>query len=784
MFQVISEKLRKMFEFASFLRDFKPEMRKPAHEILSLSEYWLITPNDIISDYSITRIFNEWLPHKNSKSKLLYVNILHAFYRKNLFQDYYGSRRLMENITENYPKFDKLSSEIKSCIKSTYIYREMVDKLFLITIEDQVFEVTFSQNIGQITEIPERLDELCNVGVCSITCGERHVIARTQSGLLYSWGDNLCGQLGDDSNVDRYKPMIIDSLSTLNIIEVCCGAYHSLALTNEGELFAWGYNRIGQIGNGQNKNNEWAPININPSSAGKFKMISCGYHHSMAISSNGIVYGWGYNGYGQLGIGHYHDHVIPQVVMNLNDISISKIVCGRYHSLFLSCEGDIYGCGKNSCGQIGSNKLPNLIYPTKMNDSEKFTDISATIFDNTSFARSESNSFYICGECRDEEKRNLTKTEFRSFHEMQMAVTYSGRSNQPVYNGKRQEFFESNESNSSSNDRLNINILQNHIGSQIYFFSIYSYTETKSLIISDKNEIWCLNLRNNLNNSYRIEKVLEFSENSIIQISSGAAHLLALTSSGKIYSWGYNNSKQLGHNPPIGFYKPTLIPSIENFKKISCGAYHSLALSELGQVYSWGHNYHGQIGNNKTSDEITLYKVELSTKRIIDISTGYNHSIAITCKGDVFSWGNNEFGQLGIGTNFVAYKPNQVIFPQNTIIIRAVCGKNHSLFLSESGHVYAAGLNHFGQIGNKTEINQNTPVKVMSSINFVDISATIFDHISVARSEDGYCYMWGECSGVSKVMPEKTKFRSMNEVYSIYSESKQAYKLISFKFND
>jgi alpha-tubulin suppressor-like RCC1 family protein len=195
------------------------------------------------------------------------------------------------------------------------------------------------------------------------------------------------------------------------------------------------------------------------------------------------------------------------------------------------------------------------------------------------------------------------------------------------------------------------------------------------------------------------------------------------------------------------------------------------------------HNYRGELGNNSNSDELTPYRItKLRCLKIVDITCGYNHSIAVSEKGRCYSWGNNEFGQLGIGNNTNALEPFEIIFPANTSIIKAICGTSHSLFLTSDGRIFACGLNHFGQIGNGTEDNQSIPVHLPCGISFIDLHATIFDHISVARSVDGECYMWGECGGEAKLIPEKTGYRSMNEVFSIYSKSKHDYKLIPFKF--
>jgi alpha-tubulin suppressor-like RCC1 family protein len=776
VFNIIGRKLNFMLAFTKQLLDSEPKNRISANEILSHNENWCISCNDIIVHNSVSRILNRWTPYKHVKTKTLHENLIHGFFKEILYRDYYASETFRKSFSEHYPQFETLNPDFKTNIESVYVYREMMDKLFFITKYDEVYEITVSDHIDDTINSPVKLTVLCNIGVRGVTCGERHVIAITKSGLLYSWGDNCCGQLGDGTNINRDSPRKIESLMNLNIIEVSCGAYHSLALTHDGKIFSWGYNKIGQIGIGQNKNNEWVPVEVKFMFPIHFVMISCGYHHSVALSSDGKVYSWGYNEYGQLGLGHNFNREIPSQINRLNNIPISKIVCGRYHSLFLAFNGQVYGCGKNSSGQLGNDTECNMNFPIVINGFEEFQDVSASTFDNITFAKSKFNEFYVCGETYEGDIPSLIKTKYRSFHEMRMSLSISRRMSQPLFNIEVQDLYA---------DRFSLlgSSLLKTISPQVYLATNHSYMVTKSLIINNTNEVYYLNLMTDTNIAATPKKDGEFSKSSIISIVSGATHMLALTETGKIYSWGYNNKGQLGYLSSPGFYRPKLINLIDKFVKVSCGAYHSLALSASGDVYSWGHNYRGELGNNSTSDELTPYRImKLRCLRIVDIACGYNHSIAVSENGKCYGWGNNEFGQLGIGNNSNIIEPVQVIFPIDARIIKVTCGTNHTLFLSSNGRIFACGLNNFGQIGNATEENQNKPVELSCSVTFIDFHATIFDHISVARSEDGECYMWGDCGGEGKLIPEKTNCRSMNEIFALYSKSKYAYKMIPIKF--
>jgi alpha-tubulin suppressor-like RCC1 family protein len=156
----------------------------------------------------------------------------------------------------------------------------------------------------------------------------------------------------DENPVQENNPELNELLSDLNITVIKCGAYHSLALTQSGELYAWGSNAIGQIGCGDNYI-KLMPTKLKALNDIKIKMISCGFHHSMALTEKGCVYSWGDNKCGQLGIGNTKNSNTPKQI-EMKDIIIDKITCGDVHSLLLTNNGVIYAFGNNFFDQIGN----------------------------------------------------------------------------------------------------------------------------------------------------------------------------------------------------------------------------------------------------------------------------------------------------------------------------------------------------------------------------------------------------------------------------------------------
>ncbi len=117
-------------------------------------------------------------------------------------------------------------------------------------------------------------------------------------------------------------------------------------MINGGEVYAWGRNEFGQIGNERSGGNECQliPIKVIGFNDEKVKQVSCGLWHSMALTESRRVFSWGQNSNGQLGQNKTDDIIvnIPSIVLLSNEISIKKISCGRFHSLLLSRDGDIY----------------------------------------------------------------------------------------------------------------------------------------------------------------------------------------------------------------------------------------------------------------------------------------------------------------------------------------------------------------------------------------------------------------------------------------------------------
>ena len=181
-------------------------------------------------------------------------------------------------------------------------------------------------------------------GVIAVAGAGRHTIALKSDGTAWAWGNNGDGQLGDGTTTGRATPGQVSGLS--GIIAIACGEDHTIALKSDGTLWAWGYNGSGQLGDGTT--NETYPYGtttpVQVSKLSDVIAIACGALHTIALKSDGTVWAWGDNGYGQLGDGTYTSSNTPvQSIINLLKAGTSpcealslisetdKVICLNYY---------------------------------------------------------------------------------------------------------------------------------------------------------------------------------------------------------------------------------------------------------------------------------------------------------------------------------------------------------------------------------------------------------------------------------------------------------------------
>ncbi len=211
-------------------------------------------------------------------------------------------------------------------------------------------------------------------GVTKVAAGGNYSLALLNNGSVWSWGYNALGQLGVGDTVSRFYAVPITSLS--GVAQIAAGGGHAMALLNDGTVWAWGYNYYGQVGDGTTLNRltpvQVVDINNNPLTG--ITLIAAGLDHSLAYNgATGTLYLWGYNSFGQLGLGDTTTRykATPMTVtpfLGTTDLPYTRqlFALGHYSRVRKS-DGTWWAWGENSSGQLGNNTITNSSTPIRIN---------------------------------------------------------------------------------------------------------------------------------------------------------------------------------------------------------------------------------------------------------------------------------------------------------------------------------------------------------------------------------------------------------------------------------
>ncbi|MFB7939496.1 sialidase [Streptomyces sp. NPDC056049] len=200
-------------------------------------------------------------------------------------------------------------------------------------------------------------------------------LARTDK-TVKSWGHNSSGQLGNGGNTNQTVPTTVPRLT--NVKDVAAGGRHALALDTSGQVYSWGDNAYGQLGNNRTGDSRTVPDRVQ--GMPKVKQISAGCDFSLALLENGKVYAWGRGIHGQLGTGNRATSSVPRQVTGLADVV--SIDAGCHHALALTADNTVKSWGYNLYGQLGNSSTKSSTVPVDVDWLEDVSDIEAGAFHN------------------------------------------------------------------------------------------------------------------------------------------------------------------------------------------------------------------------------------------------------------------------------------------------------------------------------------------------------------------------------------------------------------------
>eukprot|EP01023_Acetabularia_acetabulum_P018212 TRINITY_DN191_c1_g1_i2.p1 TRINITY_DN191_c1_g1~~TRINITY_DN191_c1_g1_i2.p1 ORF type:complete len:337 (+),score=52.93 TRINITY_DN191_c1_g1_i2:279-1289(+) len=224
---------------------------------------------------------------------------------------------------------------------------------------------------------PQLVSYFRGVSICQVACGAEHCAAVTENGLVYSWGCGVsCGIDFRKSDYDgrsqlikgpqtRWTPTWVESLEGVFIVEVVCGWRHNMALSQTGDLFVWGWNAYGQLGTGDTVDRKDAAKIWHPEGL-QWVLTAAGWRNSSAVDTTGQLFVWGWNKFGQLGLGNYTDYHYPQKVQTLCGKEVRLLSCGWRHTMVVTRDDEFYVWGRGSYGRLGLEEDTDKLWPSKL----------------------------------------------------------------------------------------------------------------------------------------------------------------------------------------------------------------------------------------------------------------------------------------------------------------------------------------------------------------------------------------------------------------------------------
>lgn len=731
------------------------------------------------------------------------------------------------------------------------VYSEISGKNHGILLRTDGSVVTWGDNtygqlgVGNTTKQTGYVEIFKN-GIKSIARGENHSAAVTEDGKVLTWGLNNYGQLGNGTNSNQSSPvyMIDDTGAPItNVLKVRCGNHFTVVLKKDGSVWAcgrndygligdntrtnrniatrtkdttgagylqdvadisvadinvavlthskdvyvWGYNYQGQLGNGTTNRGTGAsgqsvalPRKANISDVDK---IICNTRHLMAIKADGTVWSWGYNGYGQLGIGTsgtssgdsgYCRTTPVQVKISANEFltNVADIGITYYTTYVLRKDGTIYSFGYNANGTKGDNTTNNTNsgYASVLKDRYGASfEAKISRLENNNYS---SSNFFICddgtilGHGYQNGGRLLNVRSGNQLTPMQLEPDY-------MELNKRAVSLKQGESTKlEASVKENLNAYVGHI--KLGTLQWHSF-DTNVATVDNNGNITAVGLGEttitvkDTTNGYQAQAIISVIQNhekaiAVPNVTQGNNFTAILKADGTVWTTGLNSEGQLGDGTTYSKSKPVQVKISNNqyltgITKIYAGSKHVVALSQTQEVYVWGSNTYGQLGDGTTTKSVYAKKVldadaTNPIKDVIGIASGVYSSYVLKADGTVYGFGWNERGQLGLGNHTNKTLPSQVIEGVNIVNIQA--GDSELFMQKGDGTLLSVGYNLEGELGQNMTTNtaSNNKGRSINLVGYVInsqrngilknvVKVVGGGHQFIALTEDNQAYTWG-----------------------------------------
>jgi alpha-tubulin suppressor-like RCC1 family protein len=258
-----------------------------------------------------------------------------------------------------------------------------------------------------------------------------------------------------------------------------------------------------------------------------------------------------------------------------------------------------------------------------------------------------------------------------------------------------------------------------------------------------------------------------FDGEAVLMVACGEEHTVVATVGGGVYTFGKGKDGRLGHGDEENQPAPRRVPAAgfngERVVMVAVGAAHTVALSEAGRVFTWGRGEDGRLGHNDRKNQLAPRQVEPGRfappggpggqgERVVFVAAGVGHTAAVTAGGRLYTWGYGQFGQLGHCDGYVRLVPTLVGGLESLEggqVVMVACGAFHTLVVTQDGGLWAFGNGRYGQLGIGDRPESSFKIRLGGSTGAAFggarvVAAAAGIYHSAAVTEDGALWTWGD----------------------------------------
>jgi alpha-tubulin suppressor-like RCC1 family protein len=619
------------------------------------------------------------------------------------------------------------------------------------TTEDFTTDTTSSNVIvedGSVT--------LGTEGFTSVVSGYQYSLAIRADGSLWSWGAYHDGNLGLGEFVSSGdSPTIVGS--DYDWAKIATKQTSSFGIKTDGTLWAWGTNSSGELGLGDDSNIYYVPTQVGTDT--DWADIATGSGYTLAIKTDGTLWTWGYNGEGELGIGVSDEDFHGEPAQVGTDTDWESVSAGDGQSFAIKTNGKLYGWGLNTGGQLGLNDTTNREEPTQIGTDTDWNKVYGGPSGNAVALKdggtiftwgSNSNGELGLGDAvdRDEPTQVGTDTDWTSsisVYNHVMAVKTDGTLWGWGYN---------DEAELGLGD-TDLHLSPTQIGSDTDWGVVSAGSKSTIAIKQDGSYwAWGSNSTDDLGIGtalYTMVPTQVEDDTDWLQISTEAGITVGLKNDGTFWYWG--DFTALGF--PVIVTSPLQNGTDTDWASMSYANGRAMLIKDDGTLWGWGSNQLGQLGLGDEDDRLTPTQVGTDTDW--QSVTAGNATLAIKTDGTLWSWGSNDNGQLGNGTSDTDPHPDPTQVGTDTDWASVSTSYGATLALKQDGTLWSWGANDFGQLGQGTSDGDPHPDPTQVGTD-TDWNSVHFLYASAgAIKNDGTIWVWGSSANDEDAHPDPTQ---------------------------